>query len=91
MSDTIQAMAEKCKASFSIEFNPHKNYYETVLSYMKWNHQEIITEEMEQTDTLVVIIAYVNNPGSSIRVYHHDYETAVAEMQAALEKEKCLT
>ena len=84
---TIQKLADACKCSFSVTFNQHRDYYESVKSYLGDENLDQFTAEMEKTNTIVEIQAYPNTPVSFHIVYSHNLETAIKKMAKLLKVE----
>ena len=95
MMDKLKELFELCKASVTVNYNQHKDFYQSVESYL--NAQErynddpmipdaIIRKEMIERNQMVCIQAYPNTPIGFYLVYHWDLDTAIDEMLEAIKK-----
>lgn len=79
-----------CKCSVSISVNSHRDYYQSVESYIK--DQDVnndglvdeigidIYEKMVESNTVVNIHCYPNTPVGFFSIWHYDLEMAMDEM-----------
>ena len=93
---TLQELVNHCKASVSVEFNPHKATYETVENYL-WNFvygsrcnspeeriEEIGQERYERLiagDSLVELQWYPNTPIGFYRTYGQTLEECLEQVE----------
>jgi hypothetical protein len=80
MGDKIQKILERCKCSFTIEVNDHRDVYETVETYV--SSEDISPEvlaEMIAKDTVVRVQFYPDTPVGFYVIYHHDLDAALNE------------
>lgn len=92
----IEEIFSLCKAEVSVEYNPHRSYYESVEVYLKgleaWDEiPEDIKVEMVKRDTVISIQAYEHTPVGFFKIYHYDFGSAVKKMLEILHTSKAET
>jgi len=88
MIELLKQLEEQTKCSFSIDYNPHKDEYLDLATYL-YNAQ--LVSELDNDDTkyfneiikknkLYVVRVYPNTPVGFNEVYHYDLELAIKEL-----------
>lgn len=92
IEDKFRFIINNCKASVTIECNPHKDYYQTVKEYLDDFDQDA-SEQIdvdEKIDSLFVMQAYPLTPIGFYKVYSNDLDGAINKMfnyiQGAIEE-----
>ena len=89
----LQELAKKCKWSFSIEYNPHKDNHQSVLEWLcalretgaiDVDFPDDISQQMEERDTTVAIHYYPNNCVGFFTTYSYDIDLAIEDLLNAL-------
>ncbi len=82
MNELIE-LFNKCKGSVTIEHNPHKDYYSTVVDYIRGDAKqevdEVVLAKMIDLDTIIAITFYPDTPVGFYTVLHYDLNLAVKE------------
>lgn len=94
MKDKLQQLIEKTKCIITLEINLHKHNYETVIDYLSnfphSNYAEDITKEiydkMVETDTIIELYVYPDNPISFYKIYGYDLDMVLDEALAEINK-----
>ena len=76
----LQGLIKKTKGSITLEINCHKDCYETVEQYLEgFPHKKYINDveqevydKMVETDTVIELQVYPNNPIGFYKIYHYD-------------------
>lgn len=83
MKDKLQQLIEKTKCSITLEINLHKDYYDTVVDYLKgFPHDDIpqeIYDKMVETNTVIELHVYPNTPNSFYKIYGYDLDMVLNE------------
>jgi hypothetical protein len=88
--EAFKEICSLCKNSVSIEVNPHRDFYESVESYMEDRQSEIqkmeqgVYQKMIDTDTIVWVQAYPNGATSFYCSYHYDIDLAINEILTSI-------
>ncbi len=83
--ENLKRLYDICKSGVFIDYNRHRNYYETVEEYVTdWGNGEMRQEipdhvfnEMVKRDTVVFVQFYPNTPIGFFTVWHYDIEAAI--------------
>ena len=94
MMPTVQDLLNRCKCGVFIEVNVHRDYYESVETYlgrcgMNGGPADVdpaVKELMVKCDTIIAIQAYPETPIGFVNIYHYSLQMAVAETLRAIEE-----
>ena len=81
--EQIAWLRERCVA-FGVEFNEHRNYYQSLESFLderpgRCNGVDAeLRAEILAAGQLVLVQCYPNTPISFLCIVHHDFEKAIA-------------
>jgi hypothetical protein len=73
----LEELISLAKFGLVIDINPHRQCYESVKKYMSDYEKNELLDKMIETDTIIEIIAYVNNASIFFTVFHHDINAAI--------------
>ena len=98
MNDKLKAILARCKCSFELTVNQHRDYYQSAESYLKEHIErdspgaaeipEDLKAKMIATDTIVEVHFYPDTPIGFFKVWHHDLDAALDEALACLDEGK---
>lgn len=89
--EKLNELCSICDCSVSVDVNPHRDYYDSVESYLEDHIEEVeadVYEKMVETNTIIWVQAYPNTPTGFYKSYHYDLETAISEVLEAVKKSK---
>lgn len=86
--EKLNKLIKECKCGIHLTINSHRDYHETVEQFFKSNKNPFDDEvfddidsdiyaKMKETDTIISLHFYPNNPIGSYQIYHYDLETAI--------------
>lgn len=89
-TDLLTEIVRRCKCAVSITVNQHRNYYQSVETYLDDADRlsEIapkVLAEMQARNTVVEVQAYPNTPVGFYCVAHYDLTAALRDLLSALE------
>lgn len=89
LSEYLSDVRRLTKCGMYISFNPHRDYYESVLQYVNRDEPTEIPADvlttMVNTDTVVEVQCYKITPIGSYTVQHHSLLEALMKMYRILE------
>jgi hypothetical protein len=94
----LQHLHSLCAASCTIEYNPHKDCYQSVedyfqeLSYREFNIPDEIGKDkykiMIEKDTIICITAYPDTPVGFYTTYHYDLDLALDSIIESIQSQE---
>lgn len=83
----MKELIEQCKCSVGLEANRHRDYYQSIESYINEINSRVsepeIDEEMKkemiEKDTIIELIIYPDTPIGSYRIYGTDYDYIIKQ------------
>ena len=79
--EKLNQLISKCNASVSVEINTHKDFYESVNTYISKDDVSIIEKEvlkqMIEKDSIICIQFHPDTPIGYYTVFHWDLEKAI--------------
>ena len=94
----LKELLSLCKASVTININEHRDYYQTVESYIEerqLTNKELkdeigldVYEKMKELNTIIEIQAYPDTPIGSYSVMHYDIDMAIFIMLECVKQSK---
>ena len=95
--ERFKQLVSLCKASVEISVNNHRDYYQSVKSYIEdansandlFDDLDLkVYDEMIRRNTIVEIQAYPDTPIGFYKVYHYDIDIAMDEIIEAIKNKK---
>ena len=95
--EKFKQLVSLCKASVEISVNNHRDYYQSVKSYIEdansandlFDDLDLkVYDEMIRRNTIVEIQAYPDTPIGFYKVYHYDIDIAMDEIIEAIKNKK---
>ena len=95
--EKFKQIVSLCKASVEISVNNHRDYYQSVKSYIEdansandlFDDLDLkVYDEMIRRNTIVEIQAYPDTPIGFYKVYHYDIDIAMDEIIEAIKNKK---
>jgi len=94
MKDKLQQLIEKTKCSITLEINLHEDNYQTVVDYLsEFPHNQFVDDmpkeiynKMIETNTIIELYVYPDNPISYYKIYGYDLDMVLDEALAEINK-----
>jgi len=91
--EKFKQLVSLCKSSVEISVNNHRDYYQSVKSYIEEANriddvfEELdlkVYDEMIRRNTIVEVQAYPDTPGGFYKIYHYDIDIAIDKIIEAI-------